>query len=132
MLSMNKGQEDSSGRTSTVPFVLNDPRGPDALQLATATEGDAGVVSAAGELDANSEARLRSAVDELLTEGCSTLILDLAGISFIDSSGLSALIYAYKRALESGGSLSLRSPSATVTRLLELTGQTERFAVSDA
>lgn len=112
--------------------MLNDSRDPHALYLATAKEGGAGVVSAAGELDASSEARLRAAFDELLAEGHSTLVVDLAGITFLDSSGLSVLIYAYKRAHELGGSLTLRSPSATVTRLLELTGQTERFVVSDA
>lgn len=131
MASMLWGQEDSSVRTSTVRSVPKDSRDPHALYLATATEGDAGVVSAAGELDASSEARLRSAFDELLAED-STLVVDLAGITFLDSSGLSVLIYAYKRAHELGGSLTLRSPSAIVTRLLELTGQTERFVVSDA
>lgn len=112
--------------------VLNDSSDPHALHLATSTEGDAAVVSASGELDANTEGRLRSAFDELLADGHSTLVVDLAGITFLDSSGLSVLIYAYKQAHQGGGSLTLRAPSATVTRLLELTGQTERFVVSEA
>lgn len=63
----------------------------------------------------------------MFAEGNSKVVVDLAGVNFIDSSGLSALIYAYKEARERDGSLSVRSPSAVVARLLDMTGQSERF-----
>lgn len=107
--------------------MIDQSSDPHALHVATSTEGDVGVVSAGGELDANSAGRLREACDEVLARGHSAVVVDLAGITFIDSSGLSVLIYAYKQAGERDGSLTVRSPSAAVTRLLEMTGQSERF-----
>ena len=112
--------------------MLEDSSDPHALQVATSTEGDQGVVSASGELDANSAGHLRDACDEVFAQGQAALVLDLAGITFIDSSGLSVLIYAYKQAGERDGSLTLRSSSAAVNRLLEMTGQSERFLGPEA
>lgn len=100
---------------------------PNELTVVTSAEGDAGVATAVGELDANSAARLRTAVDELFGGGHPEVVIDLGGVSFIDSSGLSVLIAAYKQAIDRDVRLTLRSPSAAVTRLLEMTGQTERF-----
>ncbi len=117
----------STDRPGRVRIVLDDPTDPHALWVTTATEGSIGVVSAGGELDANSAGRLREACDEVFARGHSTVVVHLAEISFIDSSGLSALIYAYKQAGERDGGLTVRSPSAAVKRLLEMTGQTERF-----
>lgn len=110
-----------------VPTVVDDHADLDELAIVTSKEGDVGVIRADGELDANNADRLRGAVDELFAVGDPTVVLDLAGISFIDSSGLSVLIAAYKQANELGGSLTLRSPSAAVTRLLDVTGQSKRF-----
>ena len=100
---------------------------PHELKIVTTTEGDVSVVQVAGELDANSADRLRSAFDEVFAGGSPTVVADLAGVSFIDSSGLSVLIYAYKQAGERDGGLTVRSPSDTVKRLLDMTGQSERF-----
>lgn len=55
------------------------------------------------------------------------MVVGLEGISFIDSSGLSVLIHAYKQANERDGSLTVRSPSPTVVRLLDMAGQSDRF-----
>lgn len=117
----------SVDRVSTVRVVPGDATDPYALRVTTSTDGDVGIVSAGGELDAHSAGRLREACDDVFARGHAAVVLDLGEISFIDSSGLSVLIYAYKEALDRDASLSLRSPSAAVTRLLEITGQAERF-----
>ena len=49
-------------------------------------------------------------------------VLDLAGVSFIDSSGLRVLVEGHQTRLERGSRLVLRSPSAAVQRLLEISG----------
>lgn len=110
-----------------MPEDLADAVDPNELTVVTSTEGDAGIVRAVGELDANSAQHLRAAFDELFAAGHPTVVADLEGVSFIDSSGLSVLIAAYKQASARDVKLSLRSPSAAVIRLLEMTGQTERF-----
>lgn len=49
-------------------------------------------------------------------------ILDVAGVTFIDSSGLRAIVEAHQARTVAGSRLVLRSPSAAVQRLLEISG----------
>jgi anti-anti-sigma factor len=107
--------------------VHDDPAAPQGLTVARISDGGVPVVQAAGELDAASAAQLRAILDEVFTDGHASVEVDMAGITFIDSSGLSALIHAHKQAEARDGTLTLRSPSRIVVRLLELTGQRDRF-----
>jgi anti-anti-sigma factor len=72
-----------------------------------------------GELDLfNAEA-----VKEVLApELHGTLVLDMAGVTFIDDSGLGMLVGTLKRLTREGGSLVIRNPSAQIRRVLEITG----------
>jgi anti-sigma B factor antagonist len=49
-------------------------------------------------------------------------VLDLAAVTFIDSSGLRVLVEAHQVRMERGTRLALRAPSAPVQRLLEISG----------
>ncbi len=49
-------------------------------------------------------------------------VVDLAGVSFIDSSGLRVLVQIHEDRSAAGDTLTLRSPSASVQRLLEISG----------
>jgi anti-sigma B factor antagonist len=49
-------------------------------------------------------------------------VLDLAGVTFIDSSGLRVIVEAHQSRLAAGSRLVLRSPSAAVQRRLEISG----------
>jgi len=70
----------------------------------------------------------RSAEDEARGRGRQpTVAVDMSDVSFIDSSGLRVLIAGYKAANGAGGALTVQAPSDPVTRLLEITGQLERF-----
>jgi anti-sigma B factor antagonist len=78
------------------------------------------VVSVSGDVDLASAGSLREALGEALALS-STVIVDVAGMGFIDSSGLSALIWGHHQARDAGGSLSVRRPSPMLRRLLEIT-----------
>ena len=58
--------------------------------------------------------------------------LDLGGVEFIDSSGVSMLIEVRSQFGSVGRALVVVNPSKTVLRLLELTGLTETFGIIDA
>lgn len=49
-------------------------------------------------------------------------VVDVAGVTFIDSSGLRAIVEAHQARHAAGSQLVLRSPSAAVQRLLEISG----------
>ena len=84
-------------------------------------------IKVSGEVDAHSCEEMRAALVAAFADGQRTIAVDLADVSFIDSSGLRVLISAYKNAEEAGGSLVVVAPSEPVVRLLEITGQLERF-----
>ena len=89
------------------------------------------VVHAGGEIDASTV----HALDGAVTEAASLapdVVIDLAQVTFVDSSGLGALIVARTSASEHGGSMSLVSPPPAVRRLLGSTHLNDVFAIHDS
>jgi anti-anti-sigma factor len=84
--------------------------------------GDGAVITVGGELDFGSAAALRTPLLELAREGRNPVVVDLADLAFIDSSGLSLLVQAKQR-LEAGGHrFELRNAPPAVRRVLEIAG----------
>lgn len=84
------------------------------------------VLVLSGELDPATAPRLQDSVDEALKDPTvSRLVLDLADLAFVDSSGLRVFVSARESLRERNGELVLRSPSANTERLLSITGLTE-------
>jgi anti-sigma B factor antagonist len=92
------------------------------LTVEVASQGDEVVLVLVGELDPHTAPILRACVDDTVTESTSSLVLDVAGLQFIDSSGLRVIISAHKVMDEKGGRLVLRAPTDNTRRLLEITG----------
>ncbi|HEY0187356.1 MAG TPA: STAS domain-containing protein [Cellulomonas sp.] len=62
-----------------------------------------------------------SQVAELVTAGRDRIVVDLEEVSFLDSSGLGALVGALRTAREAGGNLTIARPAAQVLDVLTLT-----------
>jgi anti-anti-sigma factor len=75
------------------------------------------VVSPKGRLDMSSAPAFRSQVRELVTH----LVVDLHDVSFVDSSGLGAVIGGLKVARQAGGDLRIARPNQQVQLVLDLT-----------
>ena len=88
------------------------------------TSSDHAVVDMRGEIDAFAIPSLARCVDEAIAAGHGHVVLDLADIDFIDSSGLAAIVRAGKRMAVLGGSVSMRRPSARIRRVLDIVGLT--------
>ena len=80
------------------------------------------VVTAPEEIDITTAPGLRSALLEAAAHGHGTLVADMTGTQFCDSSGLHALLAAHKRAQAEGGELRLAISAAPVLRVFALTG----------
>ena len=74
-----------------------------------------------GDLDLATAPALREDLVKASAEGPSLVVLDLEGVDFLDSVGLSVIIGGYKRLQHQGGHLHLASPRALVRRVLGLT-----------
>ena len=93
------------------------------LHVRWETPGETGAtVALEGDLDNLSVPVLREALDAIYKEECFAILLDLGGLSFTDSSGLGAMVGAWRRCQREGGSLSVSNPSASVRRLMDMTG----------
>jgi anti-sigma B factor antagonist len=87
--------------------------------------GDGAVVlDIIGEFDMGEVDTFHICVDAIIATGDDAVVLDLAGVSFIDSSAISALLTTHRCLTEEGRELRLQNFSAPVTRILELTGLT--------
>src|SRR5665213_3332136 len=74
-----------------------------------------------GELDMDSARELNNVLSELFEQGPDEVVLDFSGLSFIDSSGIGALISAQKLLKAQGRHLAIRSPRALVVKVFEVT-----------
>jgi len=118
-------QVDSSARPSRVPSPARSRRpaiehgssAPAQFHVDQA-RADTWVVTVIGEVDFANQQRFQAAVDRALAAGPARLVLDLAGVRFMDSSALRILILATQRE----ATVELRAPSRAVQRLLELSG----------
>jgi anti-sigma B factor antagonist len=74
---------------------------------------------------------LREKVKSLLREGKKNILLNLANVTLIDSSGLGALVAAYSSAKSGGASLRLCNLGSRSNELLQITKLYTVFEVSD-
>lgn len=82
-----------------------------------------------GELDVALAVELRRAVDAAIACPGNRIVIDLARVDYIDSTGLGALVGAGNRIEAHAKSLVLRRPSRAARALLARTGLTSSFAV---
>ncbi len=75
------------------------------------------------ELDQRAAAQIRGELDGLLRDPMIRhLVLDLSGITFMDSSGIGLIIGRYKLLAKRGGSVSIKNADARVNRIFEMSG----------
>jgi anti-sigma B factor antagonist len=98
------------------------------MKVNVRSEGDVSVVDLSGKITiGEGDVVLRETVENLLKEGRTKLLLNLARISYMDSAGIGELVACYKRSRDKGGQLKLLNPSGKVYDLLQLTKLEEIF-----
>jgi anti-sigma B factor antagonist len=93
---------------------------------------DSFVVAAGGELDLFTSERLREKLAEALELGARRILVDLTGVSFMDSTALGVLVGAAKMLQSSGGQMVLVADDPRVTRAIEITGLTRVFRIESS
>jgi len=102
------------------------------FQVEVRRNGAAAVVAVSGELDLASGPELEAELDQLTGPGLQLVVIDLRGLDFMDSTGLSILVRAHQRLAGEGCEMGLVKGSQQVQRLLDLTGVAERLRLVDA
>jgi anti-sigma B factor antagonist len=92
------------------------------MEIDTSTVGDkVAVVRLDGRLNMVAAPRLKSTIEDVVDRGSSRVVVDLSAVSFMDSSGLGALIASLKRARQAQGDLRIAGVNDQVGTVLKLT-----------
>jgi anti-anti-sigma factor len=84
-------------------------------------------LTVSGEVDIATVEDFLAAADACLDDGVEICEIDLGGVSFMDSSGLGALVRIRKAANDKGTRVVLTNVPESVNRLFEVTGLAEAF-----
>jgi len=99
----------------------------DRLHTRTTTVGGASAIAVEGELDLETAPQFTEEVEVAVWDTVGAFVLDLSGLSFLDSSGLHALLRARAYLAREDRPLVLVCPPGPVRRVLDLTGVLETF-----
>jgi anti-sigma B factor antagonist len=91
--------------------------------------GDRAVLRVAGEVDVSTAGHLRERVIQLVDDGTVHLLADLRPVTFLDSTGLGALVGSLKRLRVRDGSLTLVIGADRILRILRVTGLDRVFVL---
>jgi anti-sigma B factor antagonist len=92
-------------------------------------QGDTVLLSLSGELDISTAARLEDDLRRIEVDAPATLVLDLSGLDFMDSTGLRIVLAADGRARDAGRRLVLVRGNDMVQRVLRVTRLDERLEI---
>lgn len=106
------------------------PQEPDWDAELRERRADEATLAVSGELDLATAPRLRATVGDLMGQGVRHLEIDLDGVTFIDSTGMGALLWASNRLVAAGGELHAVHVHGAPARALELAGIDAQIAVS--
>ena len=85
-------------------------------------EGARAVVRVSGAMDYDTSDPLEEALTALVGDGAHHLVLDMAAVTFCDSSGINTLVRAQAHAKQEKGTLALVGAPARLQAVLEMTG----------
>jgi len=91
------------------------------FEARTSAEADRVVVALVGECDLAVRDELAAALNAAVTSA-RVVIVDLAALKFLDSSGVHGLVTAHHTARDRGGQLYVVNPGGVVATVLEVTG----------
>ncbi len=94
----------------------------DAFVVEVSFPRGASLVRVGGEIDCYTAPTLQQRLFDLIDAGERQIVVDLAGVSFMDSQGLAALVRSVLRLRPVDGRLVLRAPPPSVSKIVEITG----------
>lgn len=98
------------------------------MRYETEQIGGALVVKLYGEIDQHCVSEIREDIDrQIAIRNINSLIVDLGGVEFMDSSGIGMIMGRYKNMVSRGGKMMLVRPQPQVDKVLELSGIKKLF-----
>lgn len=89
------------------------------------------VLDVAGEIDVYTAPQFKDAVNSIINSGEKHLIINMADVTYMDSSGFGTLLSAVKRIRPQGGTVNLVKCNSAIDRILRITRLNTVFATYD-
>lgn len=102
------------------------------LKVETTEVGGVSVVRAVGTVDLYTSPSLRKVLLRILKSQSPNIVVDLAEVDYMDSSGLATLVEALQRLIAKGGSMRLASTRKEITFVIELARLDRIFKLDDS
>jgi anti-sigma B factor antagonist len=103
----------------------------DAPTIEVEADGPRVTIKVIGEVDVDCAPTLGRMLHDVLAEEWTAAVLDLEGVAFLDSTGLSLLLQLSQQMRQNGAELTLRNVPPTIERLLEVTGTKASFGEAE-
>ena len=88
------------------------------------------VITVRGEIHVSTAPQFSERLNEAIAAGRTSVVIDMDGVEFIDSTGLSVLLNALRRVTRQQGALALAVSNPTVLRLFEITRLDSTFDIA--
>ncbi|MFG1695654.1 STAS domain-containing protein [Nonomuraea sp. NPDC049309] len=105
--------------------------GVDVLEMSRHDHGGSVVVRLSGEMDVDNVSQVRKCLDEAVAADEPRLVVDLTGLTFIDTTGLGVLVRLLASLRERGRTMALVAPDGVVLRRLRRTNLAPLFPIYD-
>jgi anti-anti-sigma factor len=92
---------------------------------------EAYIVTVAGRVDSSNANEFDATLAQLISDGHEHLVLDLAGVTYMSSAGLRAIVSALRSTKKKRGDVRIAAPSDRVAEVFSLAGLTPLFAIFD-
>lgn len=99
------------------------------LQIDVRRDGNYAILDLVGEVDAYTAGRFREIMLGVIEEGHKNIIISMASVEYIDSSGLGALVGGLKRVSEHNGRIVIVCDNYQVKKVFEITGLEKVFTI---
>jgi anti-sigma B factor antagonist len=97
------------------------------LAISEQRQGSVPIVAVRGEIDVATAPQFRDHLDHLIEGGNPSMVVDLGGVSFLDSTALGVLISTLKKCQAADGKLCLVVTDPRILKLFEITGLMDVF-----
>ena len=99
------------------------------MSIRMKTRGDITICAIEGEVDINSSPEIRKSFDKILSKEMPKIVINLVGVTYVDSSGLATLVEILKRMKSYGGKMKLTNVSPKIKSLFEITKLDKLFEI---
>jgi anti-anti-sigma factor len=112
--------------------IVNNFGGPEIVDIGVVCADGVAVITVTGELDLSNSGWLYECLHDAIDAGISHVTVDVEHLTFMDSTGLSVIVGAYKRLKATGGTLIVLAPTPIVVRLFHVFDDVPHLMMQDS